>query len=257
MWAMNKEKLTIITVCFNSAETLAGTLQSVASQKSVVPLHYVQDGGSVDGTEDLVAQYDNVKFISQLDDGVYCALNIAISAVSDGIIGILHADDFYPDDAVLERVMQTFADDPSLVGVYGDLNYVSSKNVSRIVRYWHSSSYRQGLLRRGWMPPHPTLFLRHSVYEEIGGFDLKYKISADFDFIMRTFERFGDRISYIPSVLVHMRTGGLSNGSLRNVVRKTIEDFKIALKMGWFAPIAVLMKNVSKLSQISFFGRRS
>ena len=247
---MNENPLTVITVCFNSADTLDDTLKSVSDQRGVVPLHLIQDGGSCDATKNVVEKYNNIRFTSDTDKGIYDALNKAILSAPDGIIGLLHADDFYPDQDVLHRVMQYFNDNPDKVGVYGDLKYVSSRDPLRIVRNWRSCGYRKGMLRRGWMPPHPTLFLRRSVYADLGGFNLDYRISSDYDFILRVFEKYGDRIGYIPSVLVHMRTGGVSNASFTNILLKMAEDLRIASKFGVYAPFVLAMKNLSKLMQV-------
>lgn len=239
----------IITVSFNSSRTVEATLASVARQTNVSFVHIVQDGGSHDGTADVVGRFQQVQFVSEPDAGIYDGLNKAVARAPDAIIGLLHADDFYPDDTVLQRVRDAFAQNPDLLGVYGDLVYVSNRDTSRIVRKWRSRPFQRRLLGRGWMPPHPALFLKRSVYDDVGTFDLQYQIAADYDFILRVFEKYGDRIAYLPSVLVYMRTGGISNSNLRNIFLKMYEDLKIASRFGIWAPFVLLSKNLSKLVQ--------
>ena len=246
--------ITIITACFNAGDTIDDTLRSVQSQnvQNCAVEHIVKDGGSDDDTKQRVAAYDNVRFVSTSDTGIYDALNQAVALASGDIIGLLHANDFYADNDVLQRVCAAFADDEQLLGVYADLNYVSDKNVHKMVRHWQAKKFSQSKLRFGWMPPHPTLFLRRSVYEELGGFNTKYKISADYDFILRLFSQYGARIAYVPALFVLMRTGGKSNRGLGNLARKSWEDYQAAKAMGLFAPLTIASKILSKIGQIRF-----
>lgn len=246
---MTSNTLSIITVSFQAASTIKSALDSVSRQNIVGLEHLVQDGGSTDETATIVGSYAHARFISEPDGGIYDGLNNAIKNTTGDIIGLLHADDFYPYDNVLAQVMEVFDQNPDVLGVYGDLNYVSSSNPKRVVRAWRSQSYHKGLLKRGWMPPHPTLFLRREVYDSVGGFNVDYRISADYDFVLRVFELYGDRIRHIPVVLVHMRLGGLSNNGIKNIIIKMSEDLQIASKFGILAPFVLLMKNLSKLGQ--------
>jgi glycosyltransferase involved in cell wall biosynthesis len=246
---MAKENISIVTVSYRSAETISGTLDCVAAQQGLPDQHLVQDGQSDDGTADIVAKYDHATFVSEPDDGIYDALNKGIAHCSGDIIGLLHADDFYPNPEVLKKVSKRFEADPSLMGVYGDLKYVARDNTDKVVRYWKAGRFKPYKLHLGWMPPHPTLFLRREAYEKTGGFDTRYRISADYDFILRLFQTFGDKIDYLPEVLVHMRTGGVSNTGVPNLVKKSKEDFWIASRMGYFAPLIILLKMASKVKQ--------
>jgi len=246
---MPKKNSSIVTVSYRSAETISGTLDSVAAQRGVQVQHLVQDGQSEDGTSDIVAKYDHASFISEPDDGIYDALNKGVANGSGDIIGLLHADDFYPNPMVLDKVSKLFQADPSLMGVYGDLKYVAQDDTDKVVRHWKAGLFQRYKLHLGWMPPHPTIFLRREVYEKIGGFDTRYQISADYDFILRLFKTFGHKIDYLPEVLVHMRTGGVSNAGLRNLLKKSKEDFLISLRMGHFAPVSILLKMASKVKQ--------
>lgn len=247
---MAKSPLTIITVCYNAAATLDSTLKSVATQKGVLPVHLIQDGGSQDATAEIVSKFDNVQFISEPDGGIYDALNKAIKNSTGDIIGLLHADDFYPHDNVLAQVMEVFDQNPDILGVYGDLQYVRASKTDKVVRHWSAGSFSRKKLSLGWMSPHPTLFLRREVYEAVGDFDTRFMISADYDFVIRVFSHCGDKITYLPDVLTNMRLGGISNSGLRNLIRKFREDLIIARRAGFFAPFTVICKMVSKLLQI-------
>jgi glycosyltransferase len=247
---MTSNTLSIITVSFQAASTIKSALDSVSRQNIVGLEHLVQDGGSTDETATIVGSYAHARFISEPDGGIYDGLNNAIKNTTGDIIGLLHADDFYPYDNVLAQVMEVFDQNPDVLGVYGDLNYVSSSNPKRVVRAWRSQSYHKGLLRRGWMPPHPTLFLRREVYETVGDFDTRFMISADYDFVIRVFSHCGDKIIYLPNILINMRLGGISNSGLRNLIRKFREDLIIARGAGFFAPFTVICKMASKLVQI-------
>jgi hypothetical protein len=164
----------------------------------------------------------------------------------------MHSDDFYADAHVLEKVAQAFAD-PAVDGVYGDLDYVARDAPQRVIRHWRSGAYDPRSLGRGWMPPHPTLFLRRAVIEQWGGFDTRFRIAADYEAILRYLGRGQIRLAYVPEVLIKMRVGGESNRSLARVVRKSLEDYR-ALRENKVGGIGALAwKNLSKLPQ--FFAR--
>jgi glycosyltransferase len=247
---MTSNKLSIVTVSFQAAPTIKSALESVSRQNIAGLEHLVQDGGSTDETAKIVDAYPHARFISEPDGGIYDGLNKAIKNISGDVIGLLHADDFYPHDNVLARVMETFDKNPDILGVYGDLQYVRASKTDQVVRHWAAGSFSRKKLRRGWMSPHPTLFLRREVYETVGDFDTRFMISADYDFIIRVFSHCGDKIAYLPDVLTNMRLGGISNSGLRNLIRKFREDLIIARRAGFFAPFTVICKMVSKLVQI-------
>jgi glycosyltransferase involved in cell wall biosynthesis len=212
----------------------------------------VIDGASTDGTQAVLEGYrDRLGvFVSERDKGIYDALNKGLARATGDVIGFLHADDLLADASVLTRVAAAIAEGAD--GVYGDLLYVNKLDPSHTIRYWRSRPYKAGLLARGWMPAHPTLYLRRTVYEQHGYFDTSYRIAADYDFMLRILKA-GIRVAYLPHVLVRMRVGGASNRSLRNIVRKTREDWR-ALQHhrigGWWTLVG---KNLSKLPQ--FFSK--
>lgn len=246
-------KVSVITATYNRADTVAGALASVAGQTWPNVEHIVIDGASTDGTLQLIeAQRDRLAvLVSEPDGGIYDALNKGLALATGDVVGLLHSDDAYADARVLERVAQAFAD-PAVDGVYGDLDYVAKADMSRIVRRWRSGAYARENLAHGWMPPHPTLFLRRAVIQQWGGFDTTYRIAADYDAMLRYLARGRIRLAYIPEVLVKMRVGGESNRSLGRILRKSREDY-LALRRNEVGGVGALVwKNLSKLPQ--FFG---
>jgi glycosyltransferase involved in cell wall biosynthesis len=223
-------KVTVITVCFNSAASIEDTLTSVARQTHPDIEHIVIDGASTDGTVDVVLERGKhvERLISEPDRGIYDAMNKGILLASGDVIGFINADDFYPSDDVLSKVAAVFGD-PNIDACYGDLCYVKQADIGSVVRYWCSCDFTPGLFARGWCPPHPTLFVRREIYQRLGGFDLSYRIAADMELMARLIEVHRIRTRYLPSVLVHMRMGGTTNRSLRNIVQQNREIWQ-ALK---------------------------
>ena len=186
--------------------------------------------------------------MSEPDKGIYDALNKGLVRATGDVVGLMHSDDFFADDHVLKRVAETFAD-PLVDAAYGDLDYVAKDDTSRIIRRWRSGEYNAAKLARGWMPPHPTLYLRRSVIERLGGYDTRYKIAADYDAILRYFGQGQIRAVYIPHVLVKMRVGGESNRSLAKIWLKTREDYSALRRNGVGGVGAIAWKNLRKLDQ--------
>jgi glycosyltransferase involved in cell wall biosynthesis len=186
--------------------------------------HLVIDGNSTDGTLDEIRglAHPHLRWLSEPDEGLYYALNKGLALARGEVIGFLHADDFFAHDEVLESIAGALSD-PRYDACYGDLEYVASEDVSRVVRRWKSEEFVPGMFGRGWMPPHPTFYARSGVYRRFGGFDTRFSLGADWDLMMRLFEVKRIRSLYLPSVLVRMRTGGLSNRNWRNVLRNNVE----------------------------------
>jgi glycosyltransferase len=243
-------KISVITASYNCATTIRDALSSVAAQRYRPIEHVLIDGASTDGTWAAIQAHGSplAVAISEPDRGIYDALNKGIARSTGDVIGFLHADDIYAHDGVLARVAQAFTD-PSVDAVYGDLLYVSKDDTSKVIRHWKAGAFSRRKLSRGWMPPHPTLYVRRAVYSRIGGFDTAYRIAADYDFVLRLFSQPDLRTVYVPEVLVKMRVGGASNRSVRNVLRKSGEDLK-ALRGNRIGGVGTLMwKNLSKLGQ--------
>jgi len=244
-------QISIITVCYNSAATIEKTLESVAKQTYCNIEYIVVDGNSTDETLDIVKVNDAVvtKCTSEPDKGLYDALNKGIAIAMGDVIGFVHSDDFLAEPIVLSKVAKAF-DDAKVDGVYGDLQYVNKEETSKIVRYWKSEQFTPDLLKKGWMPPHPTLFLRKEVYEKHGNFNLNYKIAADYDLMLRIFSDPHLNFKYLPMVFTKMRVGGASNRSLKNIKLKSQEDLRALRANGITNPLKVLAyKNFSKLGQ--------
>jgi glycosyltransferase involved in cell wall biosynthesis len=247
--------ISVITAVFNRVDTIGQALESVRTQTWQGVEHIVIDGSSTDGTLQVIEEHRQrlAVFVSEPDGGIYTALNKGLALASGDVIGIMHSDDFYADNAVLERVACAFSD-PLVGGVYGDLDYVARGDPSRIIRRWRAGVYTPYRLAWGWMPPHPTLYLRRSVMAKWGGFDTSMRIAADYDLMLRYLGRAQVRLAYIPEVLVKMRVGGESNRSLSHVWRKSREDY-IALRRNRVGGVCSLVwKNLSKVPQ---FFRRS
>ncbi len=225
-------KISVITATRNAAETIRDCLESVRAQ-SVGVEHVVVDGMSVDSTLDIIQEYRGslATVVSEPDKGMYDAMNKGLKLVNGEIVGILNCDDFYPDIDTLIKVIKVF-DDPEIEACYGDLLYVKDKigdgsqqlageggrRVDRFktVRYWQSGTFERGKFYWGWMPPHPAFFVRRSVYERYGTFNMELGSAADYEIMLRFLVKHRVKAGYIPEVLVKMRTGGVSNVSLKN-----------------------------------------
>ena len=257
---MSSLKISIITATWNCAHTLQDCLTSVASQTYLNHEHIVIDGVSTDGTVEIVQNnLDQVSiFKSEPDQGIYDALNKGINAATGDVIGFLHADDLYASSETLETIAKGF-EDPMVCAVYGDLEYVSQNDTSRVVRRWKSKPFVQGDLGLGWMPPHPTLYVRREWYSKIGRFDNSYRIAADYLSILQLFGDKTFKAIQVPQVLVRMRLGGVSNRSLKTIFRKSKEDWRALRECGFGvadAAKALAWKNLSKLSQFNQKGRQ-
>ena len=217
-------RVSIITVCFNSVATIRDTIESVASQTYQDIEYIVIDGASTDETVAVAREYGDTitHLVSERDDGIYDAMNKGISLATGDVVGMINADDFYVSASVIEKVAEAFGDD-QVDAFFGDLCYVDPSCTSRVVRYWKAGEYQEGAFSRGWCPPHPSFFVRKTVYERFGLFDRRYKIAADVEFMMRVMERFGVKSEYIPEVLVNMRLGGTTNRSVANIVQQNRE----------------------------------
>jgi glycosyltransferase involved in cell wall biosynthesis len=244
-------KISVITAVYNREDTVAQALDSMLAQTHPDVESVLIDGASNLATLQALERYrDRLDvFVSEPDQGIYDALNKGIRQSTGDIIGFLHADDLFENDRVLEKIAHAF-EDPAVDAIYGDLVYVRHDDVNRIVRLWRAGTFDTASLRRGWMPPHPTFYVRRSVYERLGMFDTRYRIAADYDCVLRFLAGGNVRTAYIPEVLVRMRTGGISNRSLGNILKKSREDLDVTRRNGMGGFGTVLQKNFSKLSQL-------
>jgi len=216
--------ISVVTVVRNNP-LVAQAVASVLDQKLEAGIEsIVIDGASTDGTlaalEPLRSRIGQL--VSEPDRGIYDAMNKGLRLATGEIIGTLNADDLYQDSLVLARVLQAFAD-PEVDVCYGDLVYVPYHDPEKVFRYWKSGPPAPDRFQLGWMPPHPTFFVRRRVYEQFGLFDLRYRIAADVEFMLRTLVKHRLKAAYIPEVLVRMRAGGASNGSLKGILQANAE----------------------------------
>ena len=242
--------ISIITATYNSAKTVRDTLESVRHQTYPRVEHIIVDGLSRDNTLDIVKAYPHVsKCISEADKGIYDAMNKGVALATGDIVGILNSDDMYQDSTVLARVMEAFVND-HCDAVYGDLVYVDPEQTAKVRRYWKSGYYNPGSFRWGWMPPHPTFFVRRSLYERFGVFRTDFKTAADYELMLRFIHRHGAKLSYVPKVLVRMRDGGASNQTFASRLKANKEDRRAwevnAIDPYWFT---LYLKPLRKIGQ--------
>jgi glycosyltransferase involved in cell wall biosynthesis len=218
-------KISVITVSYNSAVTIADTVHSVANQTYQNIEHLVIDGQSSDETVQVVEanRHPGLILSSESDSGIYDAMNKGLSRASGEVIGFLNSDDFYADAMVLEKVANVFQD-KSIEACYADLVYVTPDN-SRVARYWKSKFFARGDFALGWCPAHPTFYIRKSALQRLGMFDQSFRLAADVEFMMRYLESGAIKSIYIPHVFVRMRLGGLTNQSWGNVWKQNKEIF--------------------------------
>jgi len=245
--------ISIITAVRNSVETIGACIESVKKQTYPVE-HVIMDGQSMDGSIEIINKLrtsDSI-FLSEPDRGFYDAINKGIGIASGDVIGILNADDVYANDRVLEKVAESFAGG-MVESCYGDLVYVDTTKRGQVRRYWHSGPYHEKRFFQGWMPPHPTFFVRRKVYEQYGGFNLELGTAADYELMLRFLVRYKITTSYIPEVLIKMRMGGQSNATLRRRLAANRLD-RLAWKVNNLKPYpwTLLLKPISKIGQYFF-----
>jgi len=242
-------KFSIITVVYNNINFIESNLNSIHSQSFKDIQHIIIDGGSTDGTAEYLKSDHGfpIQLLSEPDNGIYDAMNKGISIAGGDIIGILNSDDIYAADTILEKVINVIENN-NADSVYGDLEYVDS-SLNKTVRAWKSGKYHAGIMQSGWMPPHPTFFVKKSVYEKYGNFDTNYEISADYEFMLRVLNKNNISTHYIPEVFVKMRAGGQSYKA-GNYIKKFREDLRAMNKNNIKHPyFCLLRKNISKLPQ--------
>ena len=281
-------KISIITATYNSRKHLPSVLESIRQQSYPNLEHILVDGGSNDGTVEYLRQCKlPLYIISESDQGIYDALNKGIQRATGDIIGFLHSDDLLASPQTLENIANAFSnfssfekkiglisenDDrasfPPLGGIkggfpsggregasilYGDLVFIDQQDPTKVVRYWQSQSFKPAMLRRGWMPPHPTLFMRREVYEKHGLFNIHLKCAADYDYILRVFQDKTLNIHYLPEVITKMRMGGVSTKGIRNLLNKKKEDYWVLKNNKMPNPLWILLaKNIRKIPQLIF-----
>ena len=224
--------ISIITVSYNSSKTIRESIESVNNLDYQNLEHVFIDGKSSDNTLEIIYEFSTRKktVICEKDKGIYDAFNKGVNNTKGDIVGFLHSDDTFAANDILDQVISVFSKYQDVDGVYGDLMYVDKLNTNKVIRYWKSKVFNQNLLKKGWMPAHPTLFLKKEIYDKHGSFDLNYKVSADYDFMVRILKDSDLNFKYLPQVVTKMKVGGNSNRSLSNIIKKSREDFEIIKK---------------------------
>jgi len=246
--------ISIITTTFNSAGTVKDTLDCIKQQTHDEIEHIIIDGLSKDSTLDIIKEYPHVaKVVSEKDKGIYDAMNKGLSIANGEVIGILNSDDIYVNKDVLAKVAEVFADE-NIDVCYADLQYVHQQDLNKVIRTWKSGKLRSRSFYRGWMPPHPTVFVRRKVYDKVGNFNLTLKSAADYELMIRIFVKNHFKVHYLPEIIVKMRAGGMSNASLSHRLRANKED-REAWKINGLQPkfYTLYLKPIRKITQ--FFKR--
>ena len=244
-------KVSIITVSYNSAETIKDTIQSVVDQDYDNIEYLIVDGKSSDNTLEIVESFgDQIsKVVSEKDNGIYDALNKGINMATGDLVAILNSDDVYASNQVISSIVSLMNAEGTDTA-YADLVYVDRFDLNKVIRYWKSGAYKQGIFLKGWMPPHPTFFVKKEVYNKLGVFNLSLRTAADYEIMLRILHKHQTSVSYLPETIVRMRVGGVSNMSLKNRIKANREDKKAwelnGLKPG---PMTLLFKPLSKIFQ--------
>jgi glycosyltransferase len=252
-------KFSIITVCYNSEKTINHCISSVLSQTGVDIEYILIDGASNDSTLSIIRSIHDprIYLISEPDNGLYHAMNKGIALAKGDFIGILNSDDYYAGSNILQIVRDCFLNNPEVDGVYGDLVYVDRTHSDKTLRRWMAGRYHPEKLFFGWMPPHPSLFLKRQTYQEIGLFNLNFKSAADYELILRACLVYQKKLIYQPGVFVKMRAGGMSNSSFKNRLKANKED-ALAWTINGLKPPAFLrlIKPLRKISQFIRIGKQ-
>ena len=255
-------KVSIITVCYNSGKTIEDTIKSVLKQSYQNIEYIIIDGQSKDNTLQIVNEYKNQisKIVSEPDKGMYDACNKGIKMASGDIIAILNSDDVYTNEKVIENVVEKFKLDNKDT-LYADLKYVAADDLSNVVRYWKSGLFKRGKFLFGWMPPHPTFFVKKEVYQKYGLFNTKFRSAADYELMLRFLFKNKVSVSYLPKVAVLMREGGISNVSIKNRFRANsedkeawgINDLESFFFTTWLKPVRKLPQFLYRFKIVNYF----
>jgi len=226
-------KISVITVVRNAQDTIADTIESVASQTYSNVEHIIIDGASTDNTLAVINEYKshNLIVLSEQDNGLYDAMNKGITLAHGDIIGLLNADDVFQDSSVLDQVAEAHSD-LALDACYADLVYVETDNVNKVTRNWRSQAFRSGLCFSGWMPAHPTFYVKKRVYEAVGLYNISLGFQADLEFCTRAFEVHHISSRYIPKLWVRMRLGGVTNNRIRDILKGNWQSYQALKRLG-------------------------
>jgi len=244
-------KISIITVVYNGKIHIEDCIKSIINQSFSAIEYIVIDGGSTDGTLDIIEKYQPYisHLISEKDKGLYDAINKGIALASGDLIGLLNADDMLADEQVLAKIAAAFQKDKNMEGVHGDLNYIMPESL-KVIRKWRGKQASFKEIEQGWMPAHPTLYLKRSLFDNYGNYALDLGTAADYDLMLRYFHTHKIKTSYLPLLMVNMRTGGISNNSLKSLCKAFLNDYRALQKNAIPIPLVVILrKKLSKIIQ--------
>lgn len=257
---MNRMKVSVITVAYNSAGTIRDTLQSVLHQTYADIEYIVVDGASKDNTLAIIKEYEplfggRMRYVSEPDQGIYDAMNKGIRMATGDVVGVLNSDDVFYDTQVVEHIAEAFEAN-GVDAIFGNLYYVRKNDVNAIVRVWKGSPYYPHAFQRGWHPAHPTFYVRRTCYARLGGFDVSFEVSADFELMLRFIEKARLSTFYLDRYLVKMRVGGESTGSIRKIIKGNINVLrafkKNGIRVSWFYPVMRLFPKVVGICKSAF-----
>lgn len=248
-------KISIITVCYNSEKYLEDAIKSVLNQTYKNIEYIIVDGNSKDNSLNIIKHYEplfegKMKWISEKDKGIYDAMNKGVSLATGDYIGLINSDDFLANNNVIENIVKEVINS-NAEAVYGNLEFINPEENNKVVRVWKDIEYNEELIRKGWHPAHPTLYLKRGIYEKVGLFSLNYKIAADYDLMLRVFEKYKPKTKYINKVMVKMRVGGVSTSGLKSKIIIIKECSQAWKRNGLKKPIFFdFIRLIRKIAQI-------
>lgn len=246
-------KLSIITVTWNSEKTIRDTIESVLNQTFHNYEYLVVDGASKDATVDIIREYEprfegRMRWISEPDKGIYDAMNKGFQMASGDVLMLINSDDLFADENSLKYIAETFQLNPQIDAIYADLCYVAPNNTSKIIRRWKTKEQKP--FAKGWLPAHPTFYVRREIYQKYGYFDLDFKLAADFELMLRFVEKYKLKLLYLPKYLVKMRYGGATSGSIKNIYKQNVECIRAFEKNGIkCSPFYIIYRFFPKIKQ--------
>jgi glycosyltransferase involved in cell wall biosynthesis len=246
-------KISIITVTYNSEATISDTLESVLKQTYLNYEYIIVDGLSRDKTIEIIKEYEpqfdgRMRWISESDKGIYDAMNKGFQMANGDVLMLINSDDLFIDKDSLKYIATAFVENPGVDAVYADLCYVAPNNTNKIIRRWKTKEQKP--FAKGWLPAHPTFYVKREIYQKYGYFDLEYKLAADFELMLRFVEKYKIELLYLPKYLVKMRYGGATSGSLKNIYLQNVECVRAFKKNGVkSSPLYIVYRFIPKIKQ--------
>lgn len=249
-------KISIITVSYNSAETIRDTIESVLNQTYSDIEYIIVDADSTDNTVEIIREYEpkfgsRLKWVSEKDDGLYDGMNKGIKIATGDIVGIINSDDFYHRNDIIQFIANSFIENKDVQATFADIRFVNPDNLDKTVRYYASKRFKTWRLRFGFMPPHPSFFTYKHNFEKYGYYKTTYKIASDYELLVRFLYRNKLKYKYLPVDVMKMRTGGISTASLKSNLVLVKEDVKACKENGFYTnSFFILLKYVTKIWEL-------